>query len=417
MFLIGLISSSWASLYNCSSPNSKPIRNQESTKNELLISNVSPLFTSNELNRENLENKAPFLIYYAIDSAEAFMQYSVRFEIAKLQESCRKNTKVQFVAFLNSLYVESNTFILCKDQKVSEINLKEFPELNKTLAIKRKFITTGNHTDDETGPLRYLVKYFKETNKPFGRYPLAHPDFLYDLVNLATTDKNLFPNEKYSAFINLKSHGSEDNVLAGMHSCQEKAKELSSKKIIENILPKNEIKFLKKNESINSIEENIIEYEKIISKIDLGSSRGVGSFNKDPKLGENRLGENRLDITGTGLGSAFTGLGVNEGLGADYAFGTIQVALGWVLDDLFKAGSDRSLAFMMLESCETNRDPEFFHAYLNNIFGYYTAKKSLWYRNLNWWEILEKADGTTVKVLEILREETPKIPNIEVVNK
>lgn len=405
----------WANIYNCNSPNGKPFIKDESTKSELLITYSQPLQTYNDLNRQNLENKTPFLIYYAIDSSEAFMQYSVRYEVAKLQQSCKSNPKVHFVAFLNSLYVKENSFIFCKNQKLSKINLKEFPELDSSLKTKRKFIRTGDHTDENMGPLKYRVLYFKETNKPFWNYPLAHPDFLYDLVNLVTTNPNLFPNEKFSAFLNLKSHGSEDNVLSGMHDCQRKAKELSANTLLKKLLPKEEIKLLKKLDTPDKVEAHIKQYESIISKIDLGDKPGIGEFKNNATLGNERLGNERLG--NERLAIMGNGLGVGEGLGAEYAFGTIQIALGWVLDDLFKADSDRSLAFLMLEACDTNRDPEFFHAYLPNIFGYYTARKSLWYRNLNWWEILEKADGTTVKVLEILREETPKIPNIEVVNK
>lgn len=403
----------WANIYSCNSPSGKPFLDQKSIKSELRLSYSEPLFASSYVNRENLEFKTPFLIYYAIDSSEAFMQYSVRFEVAKLQQSCKKNPNVNFVVFLNSMYVNENSFLFCKDKKLSKINLREFPELNKSLIKKRKVISSGDHTEEETGPLKYLVMYFEETNKSFGQFPLAHPDFLYDLVNLVTTNKNFFPNENYAPFLNLKSHGSEDNVLAGMYECQKKAKELSAKKIVSQILNRDEIKFLERLNTPEKVESHIDEYERIISKLDLGIKPGLGEFKSESKLGNERLGNERLG--NERLSIMGSGLGVSEGLGGQMAFGTAQIHLGWVLDDLFTEGSNRSLGFLMLEACDTNRDQEFFHTYLTNIFGYYTAKKSLWYRNMNWWEILERSEGKTENLIKILKEETPKIPNIEVV--
>lgn len=371
-----------------------------------------PFITSNEINRQNLEFKKPFLIYYAIDTSEAFMKYSIRFEIAKLQQSCRRNNNVQFIAFLNSLYVEKNSFIICKNQKISTLSFKNYPQLHKKLRSKRQYITS----DDKKVILGNQLK-FKVTNKLFSEYPLAHPDFLYELIHFTISDKDLFPNERYAAFLNLKSHGSKEYLLAGLHECQKNAKILSSKKIIRNILSSTEHKLIDELDSPDKVEKNITEYENIISKLDLGSSRGIGSFNSDPKLGDERLGDERLSIKESNSGNTFAGLGDNEGLGAEFAFGTNQIHLGAIFDELYKEGSSRSLGFLMLEACDTNRNPSLFHNNLTNIFGYYTARKSLWYRNLNWWEILEDSKGLTVNMVNILQDETAKIPNIGFVTK
>lgn len=69
----------------------------------------------------------------------------------------------------------------------------------------------------------------------------------------------------------------------------------------------------------------------------------------------------------------------------------------------------------MLESCDTNRDSDLFHSYLNNIYGYYSAKHSLWYRNLNWWDLLEAAEGSSTKLVELLKTKTAQIQNFEVI--
>lgn len=411
------IGATWASLYSCKSPESKPnlILDQEMVN--LSFSNSLPVFKSNEQNVANLEHKKPFLIYYAIDSSEAFMKYSVRYELARLLKSCKANPNVNFVAFVNSLFVKKNQFLVCKNQKAKILKLDNFPQLSKSLELKKNFIVSGDHTSGERGPLKYMTKYFKEANKPFGKYILAHPDFVYDLIQLVSNNENLFPSTTYAPFIHLKSHGSKFEVLAGMYECQEEAKKLSAEKVISKVLTRDEIKILKRLNTLEEVEENLDIYESIISKIDLGEKRGVGAFSSDSKtdLGQERLGQERLGQER--LGATVSGLGVHQGLGSETAFGTINVALTWILDDLYPSGSKNSLGFLMLESCESNRYPYLFHEYLENVFGYYSAKKSLWYRNLNWWDIMERANGSTEQMVKILREETPKIPNIEVVEK
>lgn len=409
------MASSRASLYSCNSPESKPspLRNQE--KVELAFTNSLPVFKATDENVSNLEHKKPFLIYYAIDSSEAFMKYSVRYEVAKLLKSCKTNPNVNFVAMINSFFVQKNQFLICKDQKARYVKLSEYPQLNQQLKLKKKFIVTGDHTSGETGPLKYMTKYFKEANKPFGKYILAHPDFVYDMIHLVSNNESLFPSHTYAPFINLKSHGSKFEVLAGMYECQDKAKKLSADQVISKILTQREIRYLKSMKTPEMVEENLEFYEAIISKIDLGSDKGVGAFKSEGRSSSTNLGHDRLGHDR--LGTAVSGLGVHQGLGSETAFGTINVALTWILDDLYPSGSKNSLGFLMLESCESNRYPYFFHEYLDNVFGYYSAKKSLWYRNLNWWEIMERANGSTEQMVKILREETPKIPNIDVIEK
>lgn len=403
-----------AGVYSCSSPNSKPSISTESIKTELSVTSMIPFITSNDLNRENLELKKPFLIYYAIDTEEKFMQYSVRFEIAKLQQSCKSDPNVQFIAFLNSMYIKKNSFILCKNSNLRSINFNEFSSLNNSLAKKLKYMSITKH-QNRSKLIRYSLDLSKNSNA-FSNYPLSHPDFLYELINFTITEKTLFPNSKYAAYINLKSHGSKDHVLAGMHPCQIKSKILNSNNLIKRILSRSEINFLDRMDTPEKVEKDLNIYGKIISKLQLGDMRGLGSFEQESKLGGNRLGGNRLSNFGSGLGDMYIGLGIGQGLGSEFSFGTNHTHLGMILNDLFKEGSDRTLGFLMLESCESNRNPSIYHKDLGNIFGYYSSKKSLWYRNLNWWEILKNSEGLTLNMYHLLEAETSKIPNIEVIS-
>lgn len=414
MFLIGL-NQSWANLYQCNEKRMKVEATGNNTHDEVVYETTFPTILTQFQNDRFHKNKTPFLIYYSIDSAEAFMQYSVRFEIAKLMEACKKSKNVNFVGLLNSLYVEKNQILFCKNQNASFLNLKDFPKLDNSLKIKRKYISTGDHaTNDDIGPLSYLVRYFKHSNKSFGKFPLAHPDFLHDLIEFVLTEERLFPRNEYIPFLNLKSHGNKQAVLAGMQSCQEKAKVLSANKVIGNILTKKELKLLENTINPLEIIIKMDEYEKALAKIELGNKILVGDH---PGMGQSRLGHSRMSIFEKGgLGDAIQGLGVNEGLGTEFAFGTYHITLNWVLADLFKNGTNNGLGFMMLESCDTNRNVEFFHSYRENVLGFYSAKHSLWYRNLNWWTLLERAEGSSLMLMEILKEETAKIQNIKVIS-
>lgn len=411
------VSNSFASIYKCSSPESIPTKTNESIKSELLISNMPPYITSNEVNVENLDPKAPFLIYYAIDTAEDFMQFSVKYEIAQLQKSCKKNSNVQFIAFLNSLFVSENSFLICKNKELKQEKFTKYPHLNHKLSVKR-FLISGKSRIKQDNVSLIFKNNSSDSNLmlAFYNYPLAHPDFLFELIKFTTTHKNIFPNNKYSPFLNLKSHGSNKHILAGLHKCQKDAKVLSSQKIIQRLLSKAEYEFAISMDSSHKVEKNIDAFEKVISKLDLGLLHGIGSLEKDPKLGEDNLSIDPIS-TASGLGNGFSGLGVHEGLGASFSFGTDQDQLSKILNQLYKSGSNRSLGFLMLESCDSSRNPSIYHSNLTNIYGYYTSKMSLWYRNLNWWKMLEKANGRTVDLVNILQEETSRIPNIEVINK
>lgn len=397
-----------ASLYTCSKGNGRPHKTSEQ-EIKFSFEYTPALFPEiAKASFKNMESKIPFLVYYAVDSTEAFMQYTVRFEIASLIEKCKESSNVNFVGFINSLYVEKNQFVACREKNFYYINISEFPELDKKLKMKRKLIISG-YKDEIDGPLSYRSPYENESNKAFGRYPLAHPDFLYDLVHFTMNHQNFFPSKTYVPFFNLKSHGGKYNVLAGMHECQEEAKKLSTFEIIEKILSKEEIKFLKQQNSYEKVQTNLVTYEKILSKIGIGNSIGF-EINTDLGMKTDR----GLGIYKSGLGNALSGLGGDQGLGGELAFGTGQLQLGWVLDDLFANDSDITLGFLMLESCETNRGADLFHSYLNNIYGYYSAKETLWYRNLNWWEMLEEANGSSTRLIEIIKVKTSEILNIQV---
>lgn len=412
--------SAHANLYKCNEVNGDPIEVEESKRLlKVETDKTDPHWIKNNSNLARMhkvhdQKKMPFLIYYATDSAEPFMRYSVNFELAQLEKNCKATSDVNFAALLNSLYIESNEILICKNNHLQKINLTQFPDLDFRLKLKRKSIGEGDHTINEMGPMSFLVKYESHINKPFNEYPLAHPDFLHDLIELVITNEQLFPTEKYMPFLNLKSHGSTETVLSGLHSCQVKAKIKTQKEITKLIL-KGDAEKLNSFKTLQDISQDLSSYSRLMNQLNLGKNSGVGG---DTNLGDTNLGDTNLGDTNLGdtnLSDAIAGLGADNGLGSEYSFGSYHVALNAVLANLFNPDNGRVLGFLMLESCDTNRDASFHHANLENVLGFYSAKHSLWYRNLNWWAILSKAQGSTQKLVELLDGDTKEIVNIKVI--
>lgn len=393
----------YANLYQCDKPNGKliPVDNKD-VEIELKTqkANWFPTALGDEL---QYKEKIPFLIYYAIDTPEPFMKYSTEYETRRLKENCSK--KKNFAILLNSKFINKNIIDVCKDGLLRTVNLSDYPKLNSALIEKRKFIGHGDHETNDLGPMRYLVKYKDITKKSFEAYPLAHPDFLYALINLLLEEATLFPSNEYLPLLNLKSHGSEQTVLSGIYSCQASAKTKSQDEFIEKTLTKKEQKALNSLANTNESVAHLNEIDQILEKLNLGTKAGLGrESNLDH---ESNLGKE------SSLGNAYFSLGFNEGLGTDLAFGLYHVALNAVLNDLFNKKNNRYLGFLMLESCDTNRDIGFNHANQDNIIGIYSAKYSLWYRNLNWWEIFAGPEISVTKLLEKIEDSTSKITNLK----
>jgi hypothetical protein len=233
-------------------------------------------------------------------------------------------------------------------------------------------------------------------------YPLAHPDFLYSLIDFLISEETLFPTRAYLPLLNLKSHGSDQTVLSGLYSCQINAKSKSQNEIISKSLNKKEQKTLN---SLSNTASHLNNVDQVLEKLNLGTKAGLG---RESSLGqESNLGRE------SSLGTAYFSLGTDDGLGTDFAFGLYHVALNAVLNDLFNKKNNRYLGFLMLESCDTIRNIGFNHANQDNILGIYSAKYSLWYRNLNWWEIFKESEGSVIKLLGSIEESTSKIINLK----
>lgn len=415
-----------AGLYKCDTSDGKPELVKNPVQKNITLETAEPYFMPHALHPvAHARNQTPYLIYYAIDSSEPFMQYSVKYEIAKLKQACKSSEKVNFVAILNSLYVDKNEIIVCKNSILENVNLNKFPQLDQSLKTKRNFLYEGDHTSELPGKMKYLVRYKKVVNEAFYNFPLAHPDFLFDLVSLVKNEKSLFHQEQYMAFLNLKSHGSRQNVLSGLHDCQIKAKTWSQNAYLDKLQLTSSERLMLNQKDYSFI---LPQVEKVLDKLALGESFAVGGKDSLGKefMGKEFMGKEFMgkEFMGKEFMGAVAGLGNSEGMGTDYSFGTYHIALSSVLIHLFndfdQMGKEYDeskinlLGFVMLESCDTNRNVQFHQEALELVLGSYSAKHSLWYRNLNWWAILKEANGSTEEMIRRLQHYTPMIQNIVV---
>lgn len=426
IFLVILLifsSISDASLYFCKEPSSEPERTVSDKKLNITLHHKASSWLLSPDNKNILRNnKIPFLVYYVIDSEEPFMKYATSYELSMLIKSCLDSELINFAAILNSLYVKENKFFVCKNKKPAWVKIDEIPALEKKLKLKRQELLTGDNTVFNS-VFSYRVSFNKSVNIPFSKFPLAHPDFMYDILDAIFNDLRLFPDRKYIPVLHLKSHGSREIVLSGLYECQLNAKIRSQIETMRLLLHEEEINFLEEYDPFLIKRDKLATFEKIISKLGLGplaqSNETHGQNVSDRNLGNINLGNINLSSTfqvglSSGLGGVLTSLGANDGLGSDNSFGLDHLTLNTVLDDLFYATSKRRLAFLMLESCDTNRDATFEFKYARNLFGYFSASHSLWYRNIDWWKILRDSKGELSNLIPLIDKESKKILNIQV---
>lgn len=422
----------FANLYQCKNPGAEPEK-AASTENLSFTLHQKSSNWFGELNsRQILKNKKiPFLALYVIDSEEPYMKYATAYEIAKLVKACTDSSYINFAAILNSAYVKENKFFICRDKTPKWILIEKYPKLNKRLLEKKQMLLNGDNTLFNS-IFNYRVIFNRTVNAAFSRFPLAHPDFLHDILETIFTEPELFPSGKYIPVLHLKSHGSRETVLSGLYSCQEQAKVKSQVETLNDLLSTSDLAELNTFDPFKVNHIKLDSYEKIVTKVGLGllSNRNQTANNSDNDLGNINLGDINLgninlgninlnssfQVSGSsGLGVAFSSLGANDGLGTEIAFGLDHLTLNTVLDDLFNVKNKRILAFLMLESCDTNRESTFEFKYAKNLFGYYSASHSLWYRNLDWWKILHDSQGKLLDVLKNLEADSKKIMNIEIV--
>ena len=191
----------------------------------------------------SVKTKKQALLYYAVDSADPFMQIAVDYEVRTLIKTCNPTTKANFVAILNSHYVNPSNrrLMICRSGVFTK---EEFPRnlfLEKMLdaASDPNFVVTKEDMFDELmeglkdvanekeespkePPATMLIYHPVGLNGPpmfralFKQYPLAYIGALRSIW--AHVISKVFPTEEFTTHLHLKSHGSSSLALTGLTS-------------------------------------------------------------------------------------------------------------------------------------------------------------------------------------------------------
>lgn len=403
IFVISL--NSQANIYRCSSPGADP--DKESISLKITTVTTSEPFIKGYIEDDEVKEylKRPFLIYYAVDSEEPFMQYSVKYENARLRKECENNKHVNFISFLNTDYKSPKSFFrVCKNQIYKELKYSDYPRLGKKLEFIRVAISQGDHTRRLPGDLMHLIHYKEENNRVFYNYPLSHPDFLNEVLQFVTNEKTLFPATQWTTFMNLKSHGSPEVVLSGLHECQLKAKVNQQKDSLKEVLTNAEIAFLESADFYRSTQR----VEELLQRFNLGEQTLAQKLSNKPDFPTLE----KPTLEKPTLGNV-TGLGVDAGLGVDLTAGLYHYHLSSILARTYNSIDINTLGFLFLESCDSNRKMEQHQEYILGNLAIYSAKNSLWYRNINWWDHLSKHGQSSFDLINSLRDASSRVPNFE----
>ncbi|HAZ12193.1 MAG: hypothetical protein A2X86_03060 [Bdellovibrionales bacterium GWA2_49_15] len=354
--------------------------------------------------------KKPFLFYYVLDSKEPFMQASVDYELKKLRQNCIPG--VNWVAVINGHYmddaIKGQPFQLtfCKEGIVERRPLPL--ELFYSLETKRKSIARGL-PDEERHLFRFLLRIPPQAAGAFSHFPLAHPEFFVLLFEHVRGE--IFPPGEFTPFIHTKSHGSVEMTLTGLTETSTEEKRACQLRTLDEHRPALRV------EDILASAGSIVGLGTIQDDLDeifRGSSLGAKNQNPSSGLGENQLGENQLGVQ-EGVGGP-NGLGTTTGLQAENKFGLFHTSLGQMMGYLTRISPYKSeIAFWMLESCESgiNEKQSVAHAQIGiqGLKAIYSASGSLWYRNLDWHEMLKSSGKSSGQLQERVLEETSLIPN------
>jgi hypothetical protein len=357
-------------------------------------------------------NQQAVLIYYASDTPEPFMQWTVDEEILALRRSCNSNQpSVNWLAFTNSYYIGDGTpgsgkaFLMCKGGVASMVAMPA--SLVSSIEAKRAWLA-GTSAADPLTLFEIRVPFPSDQGTDFSNYPLAHPDILRQILGFAG---QLFPPSTYTPFLHLKSHGSEQMVLTGLTQDQVNDKTQCQNTIIQQKgitapLVKYGTAGLAgvSTSQVAQAQPQSAGAQGQLGEVGLGEV-GLGEVG----LGEVGLGEVGLGEVGLGIGTA--GLGVH-GLNVSNHFGS---PANYVAAALYNAGADTPgqakmyYGFLMLESCDSNVAAQNLYERIINDTGhidaFYSAQGTLWYHNLAWDEIFQTwstGNAVTAKSLQDL---------------
>ncbi len=341
--------------------------------------------------------KRPYLFYYAIDTTEPLMLGAIDYEIKKLRQTCNSDD-IYFVAFTNGLY-KKGTFVYCGVQNYRYKHIKSegrfhvayLPrDLSEKLSSFEELLLQEDNSE-----FSFPIPFAAGKGSEFAKYPLSHPDFFASLFS--EVKDHIFPAKRFTPFIHIKSHGSNELVMTAPTPSA-------------------------LNEKV-SCQEKMMAQQGTTLDITAISSEGVGlgaltSDWEDDYNGsflgiEVMLGiEVYLGIE-VMLGAQF-GQGIEVMLGSSNHFGLSYQKIPQVITHIADYSEQSEVGFIMYESCESNLGTKKvlmnYQSGLPLLRAHYSAVGSLWYRNLDWHTILSQSNNAG-ELQEALLSATRGIPN------
>lgn len=353
------------------------------------------------------QTRAPALIYYAVDSAEPFMQLAIDYEIRQLRAACEAHATTNWIIILNSAVVAHRAFEVCRAGRFEE-RVVDYSSIDLALSY-----ASDPDFQLELHPLALRFPpeasdAFKHFNRYYATYPLTNADVLFNLMATVATD--VFPAAAYELFLQVKAHGSP--LLA---ATAPDAEALTQKQVHQRHSWQNLV-------AAGVTSETLVELTP--------GSAGVG---REPPMARallDRIGlgaitalqddaasnPERLPLV-HGLGRYFLGIDARSDRNYFGISGETLAKVSRALSDELML--DAAFAFLFFETCDSRIQAESTLAlnealrFSSRLAAYYSAAGSLWFRNLDWDVLFEdlSARPTAAHLQDLLMVATARVPN------
>lgn len=297
------------------------------------------------------------LLYYAVDTAEPFMQKAVEHELSQLRSVCGQSV-AEWMAFVNSRFPQ---FEWCRLGQIRTVSASFLPDgLLERIA---------DPTSDYNQRSPYALAHSKDLNPLYQTYPMTHPEVFERVVRFAAEHYE----DRAGLVVHVKSHGSDVASITGLTAAQVEQKTIAQQRAMRLAGPDGDL-FLG----------------------DVGRGRKLEELTESLSNENGALGSELADIE-----QGFTGLG------AASSFGTEKRHLLAMYEDFLH---EPAVHFLITESCHGGMSL-FDNRQHVNAFG---TSGSLWYRNLDWDVLLAESgiDGArfTTNLTQWLAEVPSFVP-------
>lgn len=381
--------------------NSAPANYQASTGAATVIPMQAPLSNNS------------VVIYYAIDTREAFMQAAVDEDIRALRASCeltadpQKKARINWIAFVNSHFIDGTpSYLRCKAGEFKEESFSD--TFNADLQpVLDKITNPATYSASGADLAATKVQGYKD-------FPFADYRVLRAMLKHART---VFPADSHVYHLHIKSHGSAKLALTGLTETQWKKKDDCQKAVLaEKGLTLPEISL--GNAGLSRTEEGQPQMLGEEGQVYLGEE-GQAVLGEE---GQAVLGDEDQPLLGT---DGQTVLGDDDiGLGADTHFGSSVNNVIAEVTNFLLVNPNTRIGYLILEGCYSAGGQSFLAAATNlggvlleeRMSRIYAASGSLWYRNFDWSRIYaqwltQDPSANTKQLIDVIDQRSLQVKN------